>query len=73
MYIQSRPEPPSREPFRPNLRPLIPLLIAVAMFAAAPLVAPIVAYGLILGAGALVARCAAKLLPSSNGLEEHRQ
>jgi hypothetical protein len=51
----------------------VPVAVAVPMLVAAPLVPPLAGYGLTLGAGALIARTAAKLLPSSNGLEDYRQ
>jgi hypothetical protein len=77
MFIDTRDQrplpPPPHEPWRPNLRPLAPVAVAVPMLVAAPLVPPLASYGLTLGAGALIARAAAKLLPSSNGLEDYRQ
>ena len=76
MYIdtrEQRPLPPLHEPWRPNLRPLVPIAIAVVLFVVASMVAPLASYVLTLAGGALIARTLAKLIPSSNGLEEHRQ
>jgi len=77
MFIDTRDQrplpPPLHEPWRPNLRPFAPIAVAVPMLVVSPMVPPLTAYGLILGAGALIARAAAKLMPSSNGLEDYRQ
>jgi hypothetical protein len=76
MYIDARdrePLPPLPEPWRPNLRPFVPIAVAVPMLIVAPMVPPIASYGLTVGAGVLICRTAARLLPSSNGLEDHRQ
>ena len=79
MYIDARdrgshpPRPRGSEPWRPNLRPLVPFAIAVPMLVVAPMVPPLASYGLTVGAGVLICRTAAKLIPSSNGLEDHRQ
>jgi hypothetical protein len=76
MYIdtrEQRPLPPLHEPWRPNLRPLVPIAIAVVLFVVASMVSPLASYVLTLAGGALIARTLAKLIPSSNGLEEHRQ
>ena len=76
MYIDARdsgPLPPPPEPWRPNLRPLVPIAVAVPMLVVAPLVPPLASYGLTVGAGVLICRTAAKLLPSSDGLRDHRQ
>jgi hypothetical protein len=76
MYIdtrEQRPLPPLHEPWRPNLRPLVQIAIAVILLVVSPLVPPLPSYVLILGAAALIARTVAKLLPSSNGLEDYRQ
>ena len=70
---EQRPLPPPHEPWRPNLRPLVPIALAVVMFVVASMVSPLVSYVLTLAGGALVVRTVAKLIPSSNGLEEHRQ
>ena len=76
MYIDTRDErplPPHHEPWRPNLRPVVPIAIAVALFVVATTVAPLPSYVLTLVAVALIARTVAKLIPSSNGLEDYRQ
>jgi hypothetical protein len=76
MYIDARDERPLNplpEPWRPNLRPFVPIAVAVPMLVAAPMVPPLVSYGLTVGAGVLICRTAARLLPSSNGLHDHRQ
>jgi hypothetical protein len=76
MYIdtrEQRPLPPPHEPRRPNLRPLVPIAIAVLLFVLSPMVSPLLSYVLILAAGALTARTVAKLIPSTNGLEDHQQ
>jgi hypothetical protein len=76
MYIdtrEQRPLPPVHESWRPNLRTLVPIAIAVFLFVVASVVPPLPSYVLILGAGALIARTVAKLIPSSNGLEDYRQ
>jgi hypothetical protein len=76
MYIdtrEQRPLPPLHEPWRPNLRPLLPIALAVVLFVVASMVPPLASYLLTLAGGALIARTFAKLIPSSNGLEEHRQ
>ena len=76
MYIdtrEQRPLPPLHEPWRPNLRPLVPIAIAVLLLVVAPMVSPLPSYVLIVVAGALILRTVAKLIPSSNGLEDYRQ
>jgi len=76
MYIdtrEQRPLAPLHEPRRPNLRPLVPIAIAVVLLVVASMVPPLPSYVLILAAVALLARTAAKLIPSSNGLEDYRQ
>ncbi len=59
MYIdtrEQRPLPPLHEPWRPNLRPLVPIAIAVALFGVASMVPPLASYVLTLVGGALIAR-----------------
>ena len=76
MYIDTRdqgPLPPLPQPWRPNLRPYVPIAIAVPMLIASPMVPPLASYGLIVGAGALICRTATKLMPHSNGLQDYRQ
>jgi hypothetical protein len=76
MYIDThdqRPVPPPHGPRRPNLRPLVPLAIAVVLLVVSALVPPLPAYVLIILAGAFIARTVAKLIPSVNGLEDYRQ
>jgi|KBSSwiStaDraftv2_1062776.scaffolds.fasta_scaffold1956090_2 hypothetical protein len=76
MYIGARdhrPLPPPPEPWRPNLRPFVPIAVAVPMLIAAPMVPPLASYGLTVGAGVLICRTAARLLPSGDGLRDHRQ
>ena len=76
MYIdtrEQRPLPPLHEPWRPNLRPLVPIALAVVLFVVASMVPPLASYLLVLGGGALIARTVAKLIPSSDGLKDHRQ
>jgi predicted exporter len=76
MYIDThdhRPVPAPHGPRRPNLRPLVPIAIAVVLLVVSALVPPLPAFGLILAAGALIARTVAKLIPSVNGLEDYRQ
>jgi hypothetical protein len=76
MYIDThdqRPVPPPHGPRRRNLRPLVPIAIAVVLLIVSALVPPLPAYALILAAGALVARAVGKLIPSVNGLEDYRQ
>jgi hypothetical protein len=76
MLIDTReppPLPPSREPWRPNLRPLAPIPGGLFLLGVAGMVPPVPSYLLIVAGGGLIARTAAKLIPSSNGLEEHRQ
>jgi hypothetical protein len=70
---EQRPLPPVPEPWRPNLRPLVPIALAVVLFVVASMVSPLLSYVLTLTGGALVARTVARLIPSSNGLEDHRQ
>jgi hypothetical protein len=70
---EQRPLPPSHEPWRPNLRPVLPLAIAVCLLVISTVAAPLPSYVLILVAGGLIARTVAKLLPSANGLEDYRQ
>ena len=76
MFIDTRdqePLPPMPAPWRPNLRPLVPVAVAVPMLIVAPLVPPLASYGLTVGAGVLICRTAAKLLPSGEGLRDYRQ
>ena len=76
MFIDTRDEgplPPLSEPWRPNLRPFAPIAVAVPMLIAAPLVPPLASYGLTVGAGALICRTAAKLIPHSDGLRDYHQ
>ena len=77
MFIDTRDQrplpPPLHEPWRPNLRPFVPIVVAVPMLVVAPMVSPLPSYGLTVGAIALIARTAAKLMPSSNGLEDYHQ
>jgi hypothetical protein len=70
---EQRPVPPLHEPWRPNLRPLVPIALAVVLLVGSAIVPPLASYVLILVAGALIARTVAKLLPSANGLEDYRQ
>jgi ABC-type thiamin/hydroxymethylpyrimidine transport system permease subunit len=76
MYIdthEQRPLPPGRAAQRLSLRPLVPLGIGFLMLGIASMVAPLAGYVLVLVGAALIVRTLAKLVPSSNGLEEHRQ
>jgi ABC-type thiamin/hydroxymethylpyrimidine transport system permease subunit len=76
MYIdthEQRPLPPGRAAQRLSLRPLVPLGIGFLMLGVASMVAPLAGYVLVLVGAALIVRTLAKLVPSSNGLEEHRQ
>jgi hypothetical protein len=76
MYIDTHeqgPLGPPDEPWRPNLRPLVPIAIAVVLLVVSALVPPLPSYVLIIAAGALIARTVAKLIPSVNGLEDYRQ
>ena len=76
MYIdtrEQRPLPPRHEPWQPNLRPLVPIAIAVVALVVSALVPPLPSYLLVLAGGALIARTLAKLIPSSDGLKDHRQ
>jgi hypothetical protein len=68
-----RPPPPRPEPWRPNLRPLLPLALAVVLLVVAGLVPPLPSYLLILGAIALISRTISKLLPPLDGLRDYRQ
>jgi len=68
-----RPPPPRREPWRPNLRPLVPLALAVVLLVVAALVPPLPSYLLILGAIVVICRTIAKLLPPLDGLRDYRQ
>jgi hypothetical protein len=76
MFIDTRDErplDPLPEPWRPNLRPFVPIVVAVPMLIAAPLVSPLASYGLTVGAGVLICRTAAKLIPHSDGLRDYHQ
>jgi len=76
MYIdthEQRPLPSPDEPWRPNLRPVVPIAIAIVLLVTSAMVPPLAAYAFILTAGALIARTVAKLIPSVNGLEDYRQ
>ena len=76
MFIDARdqgPVPPLPEPWRPNLRPFVPIAVAVPMLIVAPLVPPVASYGLTLGAGALICRTLARVVPHSDGLRDYRQ
>jgi hypothetical protein len=76
MLIDTRepqPLPRSHEPWTPNLRPLAPIPVGLFLLGVAGAVPPALSYLLILGGGGLIARTVAKLIPTSNGLEEHRQ
>jgi hypothetical protein len=70
---EQQPLPPSHERRRHNLRPLAPIPGGFILLGVAGMVPPAPAYVLILAGGGLIARTVAKLIPSSNGLEEHRQ
>ena len=67
-----RPEP-RPEPWRPNLRPLLPLAVAVVLLVVAALVPPLPSYLLILGAIVLISRTISRLLPPLDGLKDYRQ
>jgi len=76
MYIdthEQRPLPSPSEAWRPNLRPVVPIAIAILLLATSSAVPPLASYAFILTAGALIARTVAKLIPSVNGLEDYRQ
>jgi hypothetical protein len=76
MYIDThepRSLPPHREPRRVSLRPLVPIGIGSLLLGVASMAGPLPGYVLILAGTALIARTVARLVPSSNGLEEHRQ
>jgi hypothetical protein len=76
MFIDTReppPLPPSHEPWRPNLRPLAPITVGACLLGVSGTVPPALSYLLILGGGGLIARTVAKLIPTSNGLKDHRQ
>ena len=76
MYIDThdqRPTPPRHEPRRPNVRPVIHVAIAMFLLGVSQMVSPFPSYLLTLAAVVVIARTAAKLLPSSNGLEDYHQ
>ena len=76
MFIDTRDEgplPPLSEPWRPTLRPFAPIAVAVPMLIAAPLVPLLASYGLTVGAGVLICRTAAKLIPLTDGLRDYHQ
>ena len=76
MFIDTRDERPSQplpQPWRPNLRPFVPIAIAVPMLVVSPLVPPLASYGLTVGAGVLICRTAAKLIPHTDGLRDYHQ
>jgi hypothetical protein len=70
---ERRPLPSPQERRRPNLRPLAPIPGGLFLLGLAGMVPPAPSYVLILAGSGLIARTIAKLIPSSNGLEEHRQ
>ena len=70
---EQRPLPPLPEPRRPRLHRFLPIPIGFILLGVAAMVPPLPAYLLILGAIAIIARTFARVIPSSNGLEEHRQ
>ena len=53
--------------------PLVPIAIAVPMLVVSPLVPPLASYGLTVGAGVLICRTAAKLIPHTDGLRDYHQ
>jgi|tagenome__1003787_1003787.scaffolds.fasta_scaffold20872550_2 hypothetical protein len=76
MYIDThdeRPPAPLPRPPRVSLRPLVPIGTGFALLGAAALVPPAAGYALVIASGALIARSLAKHIPSTNGLEDHRQ
>jgi hypothetical protein len=75
MYIDTRDERPPAPLHRSrlNLKPLVPIATGFALLGVAAMVPPAPGYALVIGSGALIARSLAKHIPSTNGLEDHRQ
>lgn len=76
MYIdtrEQRPLPPGDAPHRLSLRPLVPVGFGFVLLGLASIVSPLAGYVLVLAGAALIVRTFARLIPSSNGLEDHRQ
>jgi len=76
MYIdthEQRPLPPGRAAQRLSLRPLVPIGAGFALLGVASMVTPLAGYVLVLVGAALIVRTLARLVPSSNGLEDHHQ
>jgi hypothetical protein len=70
---EESPQPARHERQRRSLRPLAPIPAAMFLLGVADMVPPLPSYLLTLACVALVARTLAKLVPMSNGLEDHRQ
>ena len=78
MYVDTHdqrplPPPPRREPSRRTIRPVIQIAAAIFLLGVSQMVSPFPSYLLTLAAVAIIARTAARLLPSSNGLEDYHQ
>src|SRR4051812_50046685 len=76
MYIdthEQRPLPSPDEPWRPNLRPVVPIAIAIVLLVTSAMVPPLAAYAFILTAGGPLPRTAAGRLPRGNGHEGYPQ
>jgi hypothetical protein len=73
MYVDTHEPRSLPEPHRLSLRPLVPIGLGFALLGVASMVSPLAGYVLVLAGAALLVRTLAKLVPSSNGLEEHRQ
>jgi hypothetical protein len=76
MYIDThdhqRPLPP-RHQWRPDIRPVLQIALAIFLMGVSQMVSPLPSYLLTLAAVVVVARTASKWLPSSNGLRDYHQ
>src|SRR4051812_50110177 len=75
MYIdthEQRPLPSPDEPWRPNLRPVVPIAIAIVLLVTSAMVPPLAAYAFILTAGGVLPRTAAGPRPRAHGPADSR-